>query len=344
MDGMILNALTLVDSVCKDFVFRGYEAIVHTYTSAILGLATLTLAVFGYMSSLGYIKTPIPELITRSMKVGFILSFALINQYFANYIYNLVTIAPNEMAGTLIHAIPNANIGDVHTAGEALQKAFYETIRLGNAVAEEGSFHNMSPFLWGWFIKLIGIFLAVVALLELIVAKFGLAILLALTPLALAMLFFESTKSALFDGWLRHVIGFALTPLFVLCTIALILLMMSQSLVDMTHAVDADRLELKSFMPYILYGMIGIGMLYRASALASTIAGSISVSLSHHPHNATKKGFAMAGKSVKAGAKWAFNRQGNASTKSESSLGGAISKNAFSATNETNRAERHLAD
>lgn len=275
MTEIIVNILTQVDQICKQFVLNGYKSLVTAYTPSIMGLASLTLAVLGYATSLGYISTPMPELIKKSLQIGFILTFSLLSSYFVDYIYNLVTMAPDQIAAKLILSLPDTTYSDKNSVAVALQHAFHEGNSVASKVIRTSSVYNLGPLLWGSIIHIIVFLIAIFALIELIVAKFGLAILLVLTPLFLPMLFFSATKSALFDGWLRQVLSYALIPLFVLCTLAVILQLMHSALVELQKVSQADSLTIIVFAPFILYGTVGIGMLYRAAAIASSIAGGV---------------------------------------------------------------------
>lgn len=289
--GLLISLLDKVDTISQQFVIAGYHRLVSTYTPAIYGLVTLTIIFFGYGLLMGWIHTPMQSFTKRIFLIGFVVMLATHWELFSNYIYVLFTKAPNEIATQLIESIPNSPVQNQEGVNGALQKAFYDGIYFAKATWERGGATNWSPYLWAVVMYLMIFILSGFALIELIVAKFGLAIYIVLAPLMIPMVLFPATKSALFDGWLRHMIGFALIPIYVTSAIALKLMLMVSVQEDIQQAIQNDQLTITEIVPYILYSFISVGLLWKATQMAVGTAGGLSASIADNFHRMANKGF-----------------------------------------------------
>lgn len=287
-DGIIVTILNQVDKISTDFVFNGYHNLVASYSSAIVGLVILSIIIFGYMVLQGVITLSLAEVSKRALLMGFVLTVVLHWEVFAVYIYNFFAKAPNEIAMHIVQSIPGTHYSDQSSINSAMQQAWSDGMHFAAAVWERGGNFNWTPYLWSAILFLITTLMVVVALIELIVAKFGLAIYLVLAPLILPLLLFNATRQAVFDGWVRHLVTFAFIPIFVMSAIALGLLLMSTSSNDIQSVVNADKVTITEIAPYLVYSLICIGLLLKATQMASSLAGGFASSLSHHAIHTTK--------------------------------------------------------
>ncbi len=274
--GMIVGLLNSMDSLSHTFVFQGYQNLVSTYKPAIEGLVLLAVIVFGYGSLTGWISLSLQEVSKRALLFGFILTFALNWGHFSEFVYSLFTNAPNEIASHLVESLPGNPFGGVGGVNEALQEAWYDLVTFYDAIWDRGSVSSPMPYLWACLLFLIGLILLAIALIELIIAKFGLAIYLVLAPLIIPMLLFKATKEVIFDGWLRHLVGFAFIPIFITSALTLGLMLMAESDNAIKAAIAADQLTITAIAPHLISSLICIGLLLKATAMAASTAGGFS--------------------------------------------------------------------
>lgn len=274
--GMIVGLLNKMDSLSHSFVFQGYQNLVASYTHAIQGLVLLAVMVFGYASLTGWISLSLAETSKRALLIGFVLSFALNWGHFSEFVYKLFTLAPNEIASHLVQAIPGNPFTNTGGVNQALQEAWYDVVSFVSAIWDRGSLSSPMPYVWAILLLLVGLILLAIALIELVIAKFGLAIYLVLAPLMIPMLLFKATKEILFDGWLRHLVGFAFMPIFITSALTLGLLLMSESDAAIKEAIASDQLTMTAIAPHLISSLICIGLLLKATAMAAGIAGSFS--------------------------------------------------------------------
>jgi type IV secretion system protein VirB6 len=140
------------------------------------------------------------------------------------------------------------------------------------------SWTNIPPFFCAIFIFVAVVILVGIALIELIVAKFGLAIFLVLAPLAIPTFLFKATKEMIGDGWLKHLITFAFIPIFITSAMALGLMLMVHVDDQMKHSVQVGTLVFSDICPYLIYSIACIGLLFKAATMAANIAGGFASS------------------------------------------------------------------
>lgn len=277
---MIVEILNQVDTITQEFVFNGYQGLVSAYKPAIFGLVILAIIVFGYALLHGFVEMSMAELGKRILLIGFVLTFALNWGTFSSYVYDLCTKAPNQIATTLLQSIPNTPFHDQGGVNLALDKYWDSSMFIASQTFAKGGISHWSPFLIGFLMILLTFILAGIALVELIMAKFGLAIFMVLAPLIIPTLLFKATKEALFDGWVKHLITFALIPIFITAGLALGLLLMASVMNNLDSMVEAGTIPtMQQVAPYMLYSIATIGLLMKASVMAVSMAGGFALSM-----------------------------------------------------------------
>lgn len=281
MTGMLISLLNSANQISNQFVFNGYAELVSDYRTAILSLAGLSIIIFGYAVINGWVQLSQAEMTKRLLVMSFALSLALHWDLFSEYIYNLFTIAPDQIGMSLVKSIPGSSYSDQNSLFGALQDFFNKGMKYGDDVWALGSFlkGTIMPFVWAGLMWLMTILFAGIALAELIIAKFSLAILLVLSPLAIPMIMFQATKSAIFDGWLRGVITFALVPIFVMASVTLSLMLDGNILQDVYNSIHGGSLSITALAPYILCTLINIIFVLKATFMAANMAGGMSTGI-----------------------------------------------------------------
>lgn len=294
---MIQEILTTTDTICQTFVFNGYANLVSAYTPAIISLVCIAIGILGYAILNGWVQLSLAELSKRVLIFGFVLTLSLNWSFFSEYVYDFFTNAPNEIATHIIESIPGANYSSQNAVYTALETAFNEGIGFGLAAIDRASIpSNLTPILWGLSIWISTIIFTILAVGELVFVKCAMAIYLVLAPIIIPTFMFPTAKSMVFDGWLKHLVAFSLVPIYLMCAIALSLLLMSTEMNAIQGAINNDSVTISTFAPFMIYAGIAIILVISAAFLAVSMAGGVSVGISQK-----MSGFAGKFSSVRSG-------------------------------------------
>lgn len=272
-EGVITGLLNQVDEISTKFVLSGFQQLVDYCSPFIIGMATLSIIIFGYLITIGEIDLSLREVAKRIILLGCVLSLALNWGTFSTYVYQLFTEAPNELSMVVMKALPHSL---ATSANSGLEQAWNDGLDIVIAVWDRGGLSNPFPYLVAILMLLGLIYLVWISMRSIIEAKFGLAINMVLAPLAIPMLFFKPTKESLFDGWLRHLIGYALVPVFITASIALSLVLLSSSMTYINSLIGSDNVSMKRSAGYIIYILISIGLVSAAKEMATSMANGFS--------------------------------------------------------------------
>lgn len=283
--GMIIDLLNKADNITQQFVMDGYQHLASTYSPEVHSLAALCVIVYGYAAIQGWVSLSLAETLKRLLLIGFVIEFALNAGTFTKYVYDFFTAAPNEIATEVINSIPSA-IHSTDGVNGALEQTWYDGIKCVFAMFDHGGLNHPLPYLWGVFVFILVLLQVGIALVELILAKFGLAIFLVLSPLVIPTLLFKATKEMLFDGWLKHLITFAFIPVFITAALALGLVLLSSAAGSVKAAVDNDTMTITVIVPYLIGSFVCIGLLIKAAHMASSLASGFSMGMT--PYLASK--------------------------------------------------------
>ena len=273
---IIERLFTELDLLLNNFVFNGYSALAN-YLKTPLGLAIILYFILMGLSMMqGWIQLSIPNLVKSVTKIGLIYTAAMNWSWFSFYVVDLLNKGAGEIGSVLVAATP---IPIPHFAGEgingAMQSVFIEITEIGSWIWNQGAWNNMSPRFTGALIWVFGYTLILVALFELVLAKIMLAILFATAPLFISFTLFKPTHG-FFDRWLGACVGFALLMIFISSMLALALSLIQWSIAGM-YASHATNIDLVGFVPVMIVGFIGVGILLKSSHLAQSIGGCVSI-------------------------------------------------------------------
>jgi type IV secretory pathway VirB6-like protein len=313
--GMLVSLLETTDKITQAFVFEGYAHLVNVYRPTIFALVGLSLTTFGYAIMQGWVPLNFAELSKRVLLIGFCIALALHWDFFAAFIYNTLMKVPNTIALHVVQSVPESHYAQATSIQSGLQQAFYDGIAFGQNAWDHGDWTNVLPRLWAVLIWLVTYCFSGMALLELITAKLGLAILLVLSPIIFPTLLFPAAKAMLFTNWTRHLLGFALVPIFVMSAITLALMLISQSVNDLESAIAANQLTLTPLVAYLLCSIVNIGLITKSAHLAVSLAAGFSMGINGSAGYMTRRTLVHVGGALKGfggrahhGLKSRFNR------------------------------------
>jgi type IV secretion system protein VirB6 len=282
-DPLVRALLSSVDCHVQGLVQGGYDTLFQpsgAFDNALTALLTLYVALFGYRLMLGRAQLNVGDLALTAVKLGAVVALATQWSAYQAVVYHTLFYGPRELADAVMHGMRSSGSGFNGDVFDGLQRAFNDLTAFspatpaGAAAAPPGAKGVLSTLLGqAGFESLLLLISAVVLLLSslgvLLACKIVLGLLLAIGPIFIAMLLFDSTRG-LFEGWLRACLGFAFAPVAVTLLLGLALSLLDPLLIQIENMRQAD-----SFTPGVAFAVTVLVMVFAGVALGLGIAGGV---------------------------------------------------------------------
>jgi type IV secretion system protein VirB6 len=226
-------------------------------------LATVYVMAWGYLHLMGKIDEPVLAGVKRILALGLILGVGL-----QLWLYNTVIVdtfynAPAQLAAAIVGSSdPVSTIDTIWESGGAVGGNLWSK---GGLVNGNFGFYIAGVIVW----CLMGL-LCVYAMFLIALSNIALAVLLALGPLFVAMLFFDATRR-LFVAWIAQLTNYALITVLTVMVGAL-LLQIVQSYAAQTAARGTAILTVDA-LHMVLIAMLVFLVLRQVMPIASGLAG-----------------------------------------------------------------------
>jgi type IV secretion system protein VirB6 len=234
---------------------------------AMVTLATLYVMVWGYLHLTGQIEEPfvagLKRIVTLAVVLGVGLHLWLYNAIIVDTFYD----APSQLAAAVIGAgNPVGTIDAIWESGGTVA----DNLWIKGGIANGGfGFWIAGAVVW----CLVGM-LCVYAMFLIALSSIALAVLLALGPLFIAMLFFEATKR-FFSAWIAQLANYALITILTVMVSAL-LLQIVQSYAAQTAARGAAILTVDA-LNMMLIAVLVFLILRQVMPIAAGLAGGLAL-------------------------------------------------------------------
>ena len=193
---------TWLTSQLTDYVATKTAAVAGAIEPAVVTLATIYVMMWGFLSLTGRIQEPIWEGIKRIFFIAIILGVGLRLWLFNGVIVDSFFNAPSQLAATIADsANPVSVIDTIWDKGGTVASNLWNK---GGVLNGDFGF-----YLAGAIVYLIMGGVAVYALFLLALSKLALALILALGPVFICLLFFEATRR-FFEAWIAQLANYAL--------------------------------------------------------------------------------------------------------------------------------------
>lgn len=264
---MFQELLSEINGLTQQLTFHGYQSLVSHFLPQMILVVVVYITFLGWLVLQGSIAVSLAQASRQVIKISVLFLLATHWGVFSQYIYAVLTEGPNEVAETLYQGL---NHGAIHGAS-SLQHGFDHIIqqgmRLGSRIWGLGGMTAYVLKFYGVIVWLVTLLLSASALLQLVAAKFSLAIMLLLAPIFLMFALWPQT-SGLFQGWMRLSVAFSLVPIFVTGVLLLMISPMDGTLSHIQQSIERQGLTLTVILPYLLYNLVAVGLLFKANQLA----------------------------------------------------------------------------
>jgi len=235
---------------------------------AIVTLATVYVMVWGYLELTGRIEEPFTEGLKRFVTLAVVLGGALRLWLYNTLIVDTFYRAPSELAAAVVGtADPIATLDVIWSRGGAVAGFLWNN---GGVFSGDFGYYIAGAIVWA----LVGL-LCVYTMFLIALSSIALAVLLALGPLFMALLFFEATRR-FFVAWLAQLANYALiTVLTVL--VAALLLQVVEGYAEQTAARGAAIVTVDA-LDMVLIAVLVFLLLRQVMPIAAALAGGVALS------------------------------------------------------------------
>lgn len=210
IDAFIEPYFTELDKVLDNYVYNGYQALMH-YIQIPLGLlVVLAISIVGYRvwTNVGG-EMRMSDFFAFFFKVSFIYIFAVNWGHFSQIIINFFNdVIINGVGATLLEANP-IHVPGAHDVNMALQLQSTLMDKMVRLLFKAGGWHNLAPYAYGFITWVMSTIMIALILIEMTIGKFMMAVLFVLAPLIIPTVLFERTKN-IFNNWIGNLVGFSL--------------------------------------------------------------------------------------------------------------------------------------
>ena len=303
-DPLVQGLLATTDCHVQALVRSGYGSLFEgsgPFAGVLTVLLTIYVALIGYRLLLGRSQLNISDFALTAVKLGAVVALATQWGTYQTVVYRALFDGPQQVADLVLHGLSANGVSFGGDVFEGLQRAFADLTAFSPA-APPGAAANaaaqaapaISPALAaaaptaaalpvaaagggllskGGFDSLLLLGSAVVLLLStlgvLLMAKIVLGFLLALGPIFIAALLFDSTRGV-FEGWLRASLGFAFAPLAVTVLLGLALTLLGPSLGELEVMKEQN-----TYTPGVAFGVLILVMVFAAVSAGLLLAAGV---------------------------------------------------------------------
>jgi type IV secretion system protein VirB6 len=276
--GFFASVSAWLNGVLLNYIADNTAKIAALLQPAILALATVYVMVWGYLQLTGKIEEPFMNGVKRIILLTVVLGGALDLWLYNGLIVDTVFNAPGALAAGVIGAYDSVDIVD--------QILFSGSDTASLLIQKGGVFNgDFSYYIAGFAVYTIVGLTALYAMFLLALSKVALSILLALGPLFIAMLFFETTKR-FFESWIAQLANYAFITVLTVMVAALMMGLVSAAATQAAalgggvSIADAVRVCLAAGLTFLVMRQVMPMAAGLASGLALSSFGLVSAALS----------------------------------------------------------------
>jgi len=261
----ILNS---ADVGIERFVFGTWESFATSAGPFVQSLLIIAVAVLGYRLITGQVAMNLGDLGYRVFVTFLFATLALSMHVEGRFLYDALTKIPESVGGFLIgeeRSGLNQGIGFIYDRG----------IESYSAIIRDAGVLEPAPYFYGAPILIATVFAVGVVAYIVLLSKIAVGVLLGLAPFALILYFFESTR-AIFQGYLRQLLNFALAPVLAYAVAALLFGIVDAQSEQLSRATEtgADTMSVigQYTLVLVVWGLVTLQVLPWSAGIMGGIA------------------------------------------------------------------------
>lgn len=213
--GFFAQFFTWMNAQLASYIGTNTAAVAGAIEPAAVTLATIYVMMWGFLSLTGRIQEPIWEGVKRIVTMALILGVGIRLWTYNSMITNTFFTAPDQLAAAIIGAPSTVGVIDqVWTDGNLTAE---QLLNKGSLLSGDFAY-----YLAGFVVYLLVGLAVVYTAFLLALSKVAVAVILALGPIFIVLLFFDSTKR-FFEAWIAQLANYALITVLALLVAAVML-------------------------------------------------------------------------------------------------------------------------
>lgn len=258
---------TWLTSQLTDYIATKSAAVAGAIEPAVVTLATIYVMIWGFLSLTGRIQEPIWEGVKRIIFIAIVLGLGLRLWLFNSLIVDTFFTAPGQLASVIAGSSdPVTVIDTIWDKGGTVASALWNK---GGVLSGDFGF-----YLAGAIVYLIMGGVAVYALFLLALSKLALALILAIGPVFICLLLFETTRR-FFEAWIAQLANYALVA--VLSTLVATLMLKVVSSYATQTAARGDAIVTVDALNMVLCAALALLIMRQVLPIASGLASGIAL-------------------------------------------------------------------
>lgn len=265
-----------LDQGMLTFITDGSSNIIASITSTAQTLFIVFLALYGWGLMRGVIQMPLMDFVHRVLRITFIFALALNVGLYSTWIVSFLWESPEALAKVITGATGQSKVEFLDQGASKVWDFGQMLIALG---LETGwnEFPDFGLILMGYLVIIAGAITICYNVFLLVLAKTALAILLALGPIFILCLMFDSTKK-FFEVWLGQCLNYVFLVVLAASVTKLLLTIFITYLgryKGLGGTVPVDSIDAAA--PLLFFSVISLLVLMQVSNIASALGGGIAM-------------------------------------------------------------------
>lgn len=266
MSNFVVETLQLVDATVKPYTITAWSNVSAANATSLRLMLILYVALFGVLVWYGALRLTMGQVVKHLFTATAVFVLATSWGAFATLIYDLFNGVPDALAGALA--------GGGTSASDALGRVFDQGIEAARVVWQQAGPMDLTLALVGAIVFVGTVLMTGAALVLVILAKLGLAVLLALGPIFIMLYLFNATRS-FFEGWIRQLANFSLLIVLTFGVLALILKIVEPA--TAAFAAKGASVQLSDTAQYLLMAVVSGFLFALVPGFASGVVGGFAL-------------------------------------------------------------------
>jgi len=305
----------------EQFITNSVSELAKAVMGPLYAGATLYIMIFGILILLGYVRAPVQDFVVNVLKITIIVFLvSKIDQY--NYYVTKLFFEyiPDGINAAITQASQDDSFSPQKIAnGSAFDTVVDNIIKFATTLYKKWTWDDWYPLIAA-ILVLLGLIPTAALLAVALLAKLGLALLLALGPVFIALYLFRSTQSFT-AAWINALANFVILQVLAFAFVTLLMNIMN-GFIEKSQALEGGA-QVAAALSLVLTFVLSLILVIQLPSISSQLAGSgfqIGAGLINAGVNTTKiaaakgawatgKGVGATGKGIGAAAKWAWNKR-----------------------------------